>query len=233
MAMWVCVSRMFQTRYLFHFLMRAVVLLLCIAQVSHKLSKLSLYDFDLSFNSMHVMPDIFDRMINLKKLNFEGNKIGVISPSVGNCKSLSDFTVSKNRLRSLSSAVAGLGELTRLRISDCAVRDVPDDLSGMACLQVLELERNELEVLPKYRPSPRLQSLPVSFTAQAHPSVPYFSPPEDGRHHLPCNLQEYLTYFRALVPNAGAYVRFPTFKHSASSQILSRKFHRMWMDFQQ
>ena len=129
------------------------ILLLCFAQVSHKLSNLSLYNFDLSFNSMHVMPDIFGRMINLKKLNFEGNQIGVISPSVGNCKSLSDFTVSKNRFRSLSSAVAGLGELTRLRISDCAVRDVPGDLSGMACLQVLELERNELEVLPKYGPS--------------------------------------------------------------------------------
>ena len=133
-----------------------------------RLTKLE--DLHVGWNFLATLPDSIGRLTALEYFNVESNRLTALTPAVGRLTALKQFHLGFNQLTTLPDEISGLpnlthlcvgnnlltalpyireGDLTRLKcLTAAGNRLTASSLSGLAALQVLNLNHNQLTALP-------------------------------------------------------------------------------------
>lgn len=105
---------------------------------------------NMSHNQLPFIPkEFFLNCIQLTTLNFSDNDLHSIPREIGTCQFLKMLDFSQNKLETIPETFAILRNVTTLILkSNYITRIPPGCISGMVSLRELQLQRNNLEVLP-------------------------------------------------------------------------------------
>lgn len=118
-------------------------------QKNDKVTKL-----DISFNNLTKLPDLIDKLVNLKELIIHHNRLTSLSWSSqarlpGSIKNLTHLDISSNKLTFLPDSITKLTNLVQLDISDNKLTFLPVSIGKLVNLTLLDISHNELTKLPK------------------------------------------------------------------------------------
>lgn len=107
---------------------------------------------NLSRNLSIVIPtDFIQQCVNLRKIEFQGNDVGKLPPSISAASRLTYLDISNNRLEELDHAsLEKHGSLVALKMSNNRLRSLPDSFSNFKSLRSLNVSSNHLTFLPMF-----------------------------------------------------------------------------------
>ena len=98
---------------------------------------------------------LFERILNLTKLNLDKNHFVNVSPQIGRLRKLEYLSIAKNPLSSLPATIGNLHDLRFLDVRECNLKRLPVEIWCCLRLDTLNVSSNVLESFPK--PTPSLQ----------------------------------------------------------------------------
>lgn len=121
-------------------------------------------ELDLSQLNLKELPESLQTLKNLTILNCSANRLTRLPEWIGRLKQLRFLVLSNNKISSYD--IADLPKLTHLFLSSNALREIPEAILRLRSLQMLDVDFNELTLLPP--DLSRLRDLD-SFSASGNP----------------------------------------------------------------
>jgi Leucine-rich repeat (LRR) protein len=101
-------------------------------------------------NELTQIPEWIGDLTNLQYLNFQNNKLTKLPDSIGNLTDLTVFSCSNNPLTKLPDAIGNLTNLTTFSCSNNNLTKLPDSMMKLTNLQEFHCENNQLTELPEW-----------------------------------------------------------------------------------
>lgn len=103
---------------------------------------------DVSINNLTTLPLNFSRLTSLTTLNVIGNQLTSL-PSLQGCVNLSVLEVSENQLSEFPDIChADLAHLSEVRLANNEIPEVPDALTVLPALKLLDVAHNSIKTVP-------------------------------------------------------------------------------------
>lgn len=110
---------------------------------------LSLTILNLSCNTINILPDSIEYLLNLEQLILDNNNLVTISKKIGNLKKLKMLVMSRNKLEKLPDSIGDLSELKILNIDkNKKLGTLPVFMSNLKNLVVLQISNIGLTNYP-------------------------------------------------------------------------------------
>lgn len=114
-----------------------------ISKLSEKLTNLDLHD-----NKLEEIPDALGSLSNLKSLNVSGNCLSIVPNSLCELDNLLTLNLIGNDFETLPD-FSGFVNLHELFISNNKLTQLPDGLTSLAQLLIIQADHNRIAVLPE------------------------------------------------------------------------------------
>eukprot|EP01124_Arcella_intermedia_P008013 TRINITY_DN14986_c0_g1_i3.p1 TRINITY_DN14986_c0_g1~~TRINITY_DN14986_c0_g1_i3.p1 ORF type:complete len:2207 (-),score=444.99 TRINITY_DN14986_c0_g1_i3:313-5973(-) len=109
----------------------------------------SLISFDLSFNSILLLPDAFENLTKLTQLILTNNKISTLPNSISRCLNLTYLDLTSNNFKEVPKAIMPLTSLKHIKMSRNKITTLPIWLfSDRTQLNNLEFSENQIKAIP-------------------------------------------------------------------------------------
>uniref|UniRef100_A0A2M3Z5X9 Putative leucine-rich repeat protein n=1 Tax=Anopheles braziliensis TaxID=58242 RepID=A0A2M3Z5X9_9DIPT len=108
----------------------------------------SLTSLDLSSNTLTVISENIQSLVDLTVLNLQDNALTSLPEGIGALTKLSKLNVARNKLAELPDSFFGLKELKHLNLSHNEFPEVHPNISDLIMLETLDISFNSINLLP-------------------------------------------------------------------------------------
>ena len=104
--------------------------------------------YELTFNSITVIPSWIGKLKSLKNLNLNNNKVELIKPGIERLKNLEELQLYRNNLKALPPMLYSMASLKVIDLYYNHIYSVTRDIANWKNLEVLYLSNNDLVSIP-------------------------------------------------------------------------------------